>query len=307
MAADALGPDLELEVAPAVLGGDTVVGSDRPGRRTHGIKQAGWYGLLGGLSLIVLFPIWMTLVRALSTPIAYIDAGQPVTPVEPQWDVFSRAWTEGDLAQKFAITIVVTVIIAVAQVVTVAAGRLRLRVPALPAAGAAVRAVHGHADAAHRGHAARQRRDHPQPRTGSTRFQGLTAPFLATAFGTFLIRQGFLGIPMDLRDAAELDGFGHLGFLRRVAIPVTRPIIASFTLIAFLAAWNQYTWPRVGGHRSRTGRRSRSPSRALAARNIDQLNIGFAAAIIAAVPILILLLAFQKQLVRGLTAGAVKG
>jgi sn-glycerol 3-phosphate transport system permease protein len=45
----------------------------------------------------------------------------------------------------------------------------------------------------------------------------------------------------------------------------------------------------------------------LAARNIDQLNLGFAAAIIAAIPILILLLVFQKQIVRGLTAGAVKG
>ena len=90
MAADAMTPDLELEVAAPVLGADTVVGSDRPGRRTHGIKQAGWYVLLSGLSLIVLFPIWMTLVRALSTPIAYIEAGQPVTPVEPQWDVFQR-------------------------------------------------------------------------------------------------------------------------------------------------------------------------------------------------------------------------
>ncbi len=305
MAADALSPDLELEVAPAVLGGDTVVGSDRPGRRTHGIKQAGWYGLLGGLSLIVLFPIWMTLVRALSTPIAYIDAGQPVTPVEPQWDVFSRAWTEGDLAQKFAITIVVTLIITVAQVGTSLLAayafvflRFPLRGPLFALFMATlmlpievtllVNAVTirnlGWLDS----------------------FQGLTAPFLAAAFGTFLLRQGFLGIPMDLRDAAELDGLGHLGFLRRVAIPVTRPIIASFTLVAFLAAWNQYTWPRVAVTQQ-DWETIQIALKGLAARNIDQLNIGFAAAIIAAVPILILLLAFQKHIVRGLTAGAVKG
>ena len=75
--------------------------------------------------------------------------------------------------------------------------------------------------------------------------QGLAVPFLATAFGIFLIRQGFLGIPRDLRDAAPLDGFGHLAFLRRVALPVTRPVVASFAVIAFLAAWNQYTWPRA--------------------------------------------------------------
>jgi sn-glycerol 3-phosphate transport system permease protein len=137
-------------------------------------------------------------------------------------------------------------------------------------------------------------------------FQGLTAPFLASAFGVFLIRQGFLGIPQDLRDAAELDGLGHLGFLRKVAIPVTRPIVASFTLVAFLAAWNQYTWPRVVTT-DQDWETLQIALKGLAARNIDQLNIGFAAAIIAAVPILILLLIFQKQIVRGLTAGAVKG
>ena len=76
-------------------------------------------------------------------------------------------------------------------------------------------------------------------------YPALALPFLATAFGTFLIRQGFMGIPDDLRDASQLDGFGHFAFLRRVAIPVTRPVIASFAVISFLGAWNQYTWPRA--------------------------------------------------------------
>jgi sn-glycerol 3-phosphate transport system permease protein len=305
MAADATTPDLELEVDSVVLGGRTVVGTDRPGRRTRGLKLAGWYLLLGGISLVVLFPIWMTLVRALSTPIAYIDAGQPVTLVEPQWDVFQRAFTEGDLGQKFLITTVVTLIITAAQVGTSLLAayafvflRFPLRGPIFALFMATlmlpievtllVNAVTirnlGWLDS----------------------FPGLTAPFLAAAFGTFLLRQGFLGIPMDLRDAAELDGLGHLGFLRKVAIPVTRPIIASFTLVAFLAAWNQYTWPRVVVT-DQDWETVQIALKGLAARNIDQLNIGFAAAILAAVPILILLLAFQKHIVRGLTAGAVKG
>jgi len=297
--------DLEIDGGPEVLGADPVVGSDRPGRRSRGIRNAGWYVLLGGLSLIILFPIWMTLVRALSTPIAYIEAGQPITPVEPQWDVFQRAFTEGDLAQKFFITTVVTLIITAAQVGTSLLAayafvflRFPLRGPLFALFMATlmlpievtllVNAVTirnlGWLDS----------------------FQGLTAPFLAAAFGTFLLRQGFMGIPMDLRDAAELDGLGHLGFLRRVAVPVTKPIIASFTLVAFLAAWNQYTWPRVVVTQQ-DWETIQIALKGLAARNIDQLNIGFAAAIIAAVPILILLLLFQKQIVRGLTAGAVKG
>ena len=70
-------------------------------------------------------------------------------------------------------------------------------------------------------------------------------PFAATAFGTFLIRQGFLGIPDEIRDATRLEGWGHLQFLFRFAVPLTRPVIASFTVIAFLGAFNQYLWPRA--------------------------------------------------------------
>ena len=50
-------------------------------------------------------------------------------------------------------------------------------------------------------------------------YQGLAVPFLATAFGTFLMRQVFIGLPADLRDAAAIDGVGHLGFLRHVGDP----------------------------------------------------------------------------------------
>jgi sn-glycerol 3-phosphate transport system permease protein len=136
--------------------------------------------------------------------------------------------------------------------------------------------------------------------------QGLAVPFLATAFGTFLIRQGFMGIPRDLRDAAKLDGFGDTAFLWRVAIPLTRPIIASFTLISFLSAWNQYLWPRAITTQDNWAT-VQIALQQIAGQTIDKTNIGPAAAIIAAVPILILLILFQRHLIRGLTAGAVKG
>jgi sn-glycerol 3-phosphate transport system permease protein len=138
-------------------------------------------------------------------------------------------------------------------------------------------------------------------------FQGLPVPFLAAAFGVFLIRQGFLGIPRDLRDASQLDGFGHFGFAWRVAIPVTRPIIAAYSVIAFLGAWNQYVWPRAVTDDPEQWATVQIALRQVSATNIDETNIGFAAALIAAVPILILLIFFQRHLIRGLTAGAVKG
>jgi sn-glycerol 3-phosphate transport system permease protein len=137
-------------------------------------------------------------------------------------------------------------------------------------------------------------------------YAGLAVPFLATGFGAFLMRQAFLTLPHDLRDAAALDGYGHWRFLWRVAVPLARPAVGALTVFAFLAAWNQYLWPLLITKDDKL-RTVQIGLKQLQQTSIDQINIVFAGAIIAVVPLVILLLFFQKQLVRGLTAGAVKG
>lgn len=268
-------------------------------------KRWVWYVVLSVLSVVVLFPVYMTLVRALSTPATYAREGQPLYPVGVQWGVFARAFELGDLGPKLLTSAVVTIIIVAAQLVTsvlaayafaflrfplrrllfavfMATLMLPIEVTLIPN----VQTIRG--------------------LDLFNSFPGLTFPFLATAFGTFLIRQGFLGIPRDLRDASQLDGFGHLAFLWRVAIPVSRPVIASFGVIAFLAAWNQYTWPRAIVDES-AWETIQIGLKSVSASTVEQNNIGFAAAIIAALPVLVLLILLQRQLIRGLTAGAVKG
>ncbi|MCX7620432.1 MAG: carbohydrate ABC transporter permease [Acidimicrobiales bacterium] len=276
-----------------------------PGVRPARFKTALWYVVLTSLSIVILFPVYMTIVRALSTPAAYFREGQPLYPVGIQWDIFQRAFTEGDLGRKLLLSLLVTLIIVTSQLVTSVAaayaftfldfsGRrflffvfiatlmLPLEVTLIPNV------------------------DTIRSLGWLNSVQGLVAPFLATAFGTFLIRQGFMGIPRELRDAAQLDGFGHFAFLRRVAVPVTRPVIASFAVIAFLAAWNQYLWPRAVVTEGRW-ETIQIGLKSLAAARVEESNIGLAAAIIAALPVLLLLIFLQKQLIRGLTAGAVKG
>lgn len=137
-------------------------------------------------------------------------------------------------------------------------------------------------------------------------YQGLVVPFLATAFGTFLIRQSFMGIPRDLRDAAKLDGYGHMGFLWGVAVPLARPAIAALSVFSFLLAWNQYLWPLLITNND-DFRTVQIGLRTLASSNITEFNLVFAGTVIASIPIFVLLIVFQKQLVRGLTSGAVKG
>jgi len=136
-------------------------------------------------------------------------------------------------------------------------------------------------------------------------YPGLVAPFLATGFGTFLLRQAFLSIPSELRDAAEMDGYGHVRFLLRIVLPLARGGLATLAVFAFLQAWNQYLWPLLvtNDPHMRTvqiGLKSET-------RDLARINVAFAGTIVAFLPMLILVAGFQRYLVRGLFGGAVKG
>ncbi|HEY6534044.1 MAG TPA: hypothetical protein VIY72_17170, partial [Acidimicrobiales bacterium] len=153
---------------------------------------AGWYAALTALAVVVLFPVYMTLVRAVSQPRAYLEAGQPPWPVDIEWDIFGRAFSEGELGRKFLVSGVVTVVIVAAQLVTSALAAYAfafLRFPlrrvlfvvflatlTLPIEVTLI----------------------PNAQTIRSlgwlnSYPGLVGPFLATAFGTFLLRQAFLG------------------------------------------------------------------------------------------------------------------
>jgi sn-glycerol 3-phosphate transport system permease protein len=74
---------------------------------------------------------------------------------------------------------------------------------------------------------------------------GIMAPYLASAFGTFLLRQTFKTIPKELEEAAFLDGCGGLRFLAHVAIPLALPGYLAFALVSLTYHWNEFFWPLV--------------------------------------------------------------
>jgi sn-glycerol 3-phosphate transport system permease protein len=295
MATDTTGPD--------TTGPDTT--DQAPPRRSTRFGTVGWYVLLSLLSVVVLFPVYMLLLRAVSNPLEYVAQGQPLYPVGIEWDIFTRAFTEADLGRAMGLSLVVTLIIVVVQLLTSVLAAYAFAFLDFPfkrlcfAVVVATLLLPIEVTLIANIETIRTLRL-------LNSVQGLTFPFLATAFGIFLIRQGFLGVPKDLRDASVLDGYGHLRFLFRVAMPMTKPIIGSFVVISFLGAWNQYVWPRFATDRN-SWQTVQVALRTIATDRPDRLNIGFAAAVMAAVPLVILLILFQRQIVRGLTAGAVKG
>ncbi len=137
-------------------------------------------------------------------------------------------------------------------------------------------------------------------------FQGLIVPFLASGFGIFLMRQYFLTIPKDLYEAAVVDGASRLRYLRSILLPLSRPALATLAVYTFLSTWNQYYWPLLitNADEMRTTQVGITIFRDF---EVQVFNTQMAATLIVLLPTLLLLVVGQRQLIRGLTSGALKG
>lgn len=138
------------------------------------------------------------------------------------------------------------------------------------------------------------------------RYIGLIAPFVASAFGTFLLRQFFLTIPKELHDAAQIDGCSSLRFLIQIVIPLSRPALGTVAIYGFLQTWKQYLWPLLVTNQPEM-RTVQIGLRFLANEEATSPTLIMAGVVLAIVPTVIMLILGQRLLVRGLTAGAVKG
>jgi sn-glycerol 3-phosphate transport system permease protein len=139
-------------------------------------------------------------------------------------------------------------------------------------------------------------------------YQGLTLPFLASAFGVFLLRQFFMSLPKDLHDSAMIDGASNFRFLWQIVVPLSGGSISAFAIFSFLGAWSQYLWPLIITND--------------ASMRTVQIGIRFflfdqergtdwgalmAGAVIVMLPTLIIFLVAQRQLVKGIAMTGLKG
>lgn len=74
-------------------------------------------------------------------------------------------------------------------------------------------------------------------------YKALIIPAMFTAYGTFMLRQFFMGIPRDLEDAARIDGCSLFGIFWKIILPLSKPILATLTSFTFMASWNNFMWP----------------------------------------------------------------
>ena len=132
----------------------------------------------------------------------------------------------------------------------------------------------------------------------------LVLPGLAGVFGVFFMRQFFLGLPIELEEAAYVDGASRLRTFMSVALPLAGPALATLAVITFLAFWNDYLWPVIICQDNCT---LPAGLRLLQRQYTGDPGLVMAGATVAAVPVLILYLVLQRYIVQSVASSGIKG
>lgn len=137
-------------------------------------------------------------------------------------------------------------------------------------------------------------------------YVGIMLPSLFNAFGTFMIRQYMRTIPDDFVEAAVLDGASHFRIFFRMILPLSKPAVATLTVITFMGAWNDYLWPLI----VLTDKNKMTIPVGLSLLNgqhQSDYNMLMAGALISMIPILLIYTFAQRYFEQGLSVGGIKG
>jgi putative chitobiose transport system permease protein len=285
----------------------TITTTPAPPSRPRWLEPLFWYGVLGLASLLTIIPFAWLLVTSLKGPNDPVFTIPPqIIPQDPTFANYLKVWNQLPIWRFF----INSTIVAVATVV------LNLFVSALAAYPLAKMRFRG-----------RELIFYlllatlivPIELTYIPSFllavnvfkyintlQSLVFPTVFSAFNIFLLRQAFQSVPNELIDAARMDGASEFRIWWQILIPVIRPTLATAAIFTAVTSWNALLWPSL---MLRNRELYTLPVGLTALRGMfssDFRSIA-AGAIMTAFPILIFFVALQRQFIRGLTAGAVKG
>jgi sn-glycerol 3-phosphate transport system permease protein len=208
------------------------------------LRRATLYSAILALAAFVATPMYWIVVTAFKASDEIFTPTPRWLPATPQWENFVLAWQGAAFGRYFINSIVVTAAILVLQLATSSLAAFALARRRFAGSGIILLAIIGALII-------------PIQLTFLANFitlqhfgwldsyGALIAPFAASAFGTFLLRQAFLAVPEALEDAARLDGCSGLAFLWYVLLPLSRPTVLAFGLVALVAHWNDYFWPLI--------------------------------------------------------------
>lgn len=137
-------------------------------------------------------------------------------------------------------------------------------------------------------------------------YNAIIIPSMASAFGTFLLRQFFLTIPNELEDAARIDGAGRTRFFLQILIPLSIPAMVTLGLFNFLGRWNAFMWPLLI-LRTKTKFPIQLGLAMFRSEWTQSTHLMMTATTISVIPLLIVFVAAQKYFVQGVVLSGLKG
>lgn len=134
----------------------------------------------------------------------------------------------------------------------------------------------------------------------------IVLPGMFSAFGTFLMRQHFAGLPVELEEAAILDGANPLQVFARIMLPLSRPSLAALAITTALWSWNDLLWPLIVTTRDESMPLSVGLA-TLQGQHSTDYAVLMAASVLAILPVFVLFFALQRRVIEGLASTGLKG
>ncbi len=268
-----------------------------PGR---GLRLTGYYLVLLIIVIVFITPYLFSLFAAFK-PLGDILAQSPARPpTSPTWANFSQIFTQENFGRYLANTLLVTIILTIGQVVFSMMGAYAFARMEFPGRDAlfwmylatlmvpnVVTLVPLYVMFA-KAHLLNT-------------YWAIFLPYtLGVPQAVFLMRQNFMTIPKEVMEAARLDGCSESRILWRIVVPISRPIIITATLLAFVFGWNNFLWPLIVTNSNSLNVLSVGTAN-LNSNFADQWNLVLAASLVALVPMVILFAIFQKYIVRSIS------
>ena len=132
-------------------------------------------------------------------------------------------------------------------------------------------------------------------------------PNLVNVFGIFLLVQFFRTLPVELEEAARIDGASRLGILFRIVLPLSLPAMATLAVIQFMWTWNDFLWPLVTIINNQDAFTLQLGLQAFQGAHSTEWNVLMAGNVMSMIPMLVLFLVAQRYFVRGIATTGLKG
>ena len=287
---------------PRAVARPAAIATRRPKRRggSHIVAHI----ILGGGGLLMAFPFVWQIIMSLSTNAEVQSVVPTFWPAELQWQNYAEVFDRMPFLSQLKTSVLLTVIRVIAQIVLCtmagyAFARMRFRGRAvLLGVTLSILMV-------------------PSQVYLISQYQiiqgfgwldtliGIVAPGLFSAFGTFLMRTAFLNMPLELEEAARLDGANPFQIFWRIMLPLARPSISVLAITTTLWSWNELLWPLVVSTYSETMPLSAGLATLVGDKNTDY-PVMMAASLMAMAPVLILFILLQRRVIDGLASSGLK-